>query len=282
MRIIFFSLLCVININVFAQKLKLKNKEFNFTIGSSELKVDKFSPNENLDFLNFVDFDPDYTDFIILKLGYKFDFFSKMSADIKLVMMDDIIPDNFDISVYYFVTPSIGIGVGSMLNKGWITGFEEYQSQYLSNYFILDDNVKQFINYDLGFYLSPIVKPIDNDIFKLQLSFDLGISSFNKQSATFYYKKEFSNERVQYHYNTTHKYQPYIQPKIDIRLKLFKIKNTSIGLLLNSNYYYSQKSINYTRSIQSWTLENSTTEQIKPAKHEYSRYEVNMGIYMNL
>jgi hypothetical protein len=280
MRKLFWLIFCFIHFGLFAQNLAVKNQEFSFSIGLGELDIEKLSPNENLDFINYVDSDPVYTDFVIIKLGYKFDFFSKMSADIKLIMMDDIIPDNYDISVHYFIRPWLGVGVGSMLNKNWITSFEEYQIQALPDYYLVDYNVRQFTTYDLGFYLSPLLKPIDNNIFKLQISCDLGFSSFMKEEAVFYHKKKLSNERLQYHYKTNTDYQPYIQPKIEIRLKAFKIKNTSIGFLLNSNYYYSNRSINYLRTIQKWTSENKITEQIESSKHNFSRFEFNMGIFL--
>jgi hypothetical protein len=280
MRIPFLLIFCFIHFGLFAQNSAVKNQEFSFSIGIGELDIEKLSPNENLDFINYVDSDPEYTDFVIFKLGYKFDFFSKMSADIKLIMMDDIIPDNYDISVHYFIRPWFGVGVGSMLNKNWITYFEEYQIQTLPDYYLVDYNVQQFTAYDLGFYLSPLIKPIDNNIFKLQISCDLGLSSFMKEEAIFYHKKKLSNERLQYHYETNTDYQPYIQPKIEIRLKAFKIKDTSIGFLLNSNYYYSNRSINYFRTIQKWTSVNKITEQIESSKHNYSRFEFNMGIFL--
>lgn len=280
MRKLLLLIFCFIHFGLFAQNLAVKNHEFSFSIGLGELDIEKLSPNENLDFINYVYSDPEYTDFVIIKLGYKFDFFSKMSADIKLIMMDDIIPDNYDISVHYFIRPWLGVGVGSMLNKNWITCFEEYQIQALPDYYLVDYNVQQFTAYDVGFYLSPLLKPIDNNIFKLQISCDLGLSSFMKEEAAFYHKKKLSNERLQYHYETNTDYQPYIQPKIEIRLKAFKIKDTSIGFLLNSNYYYSNRSINYFRTIQKWTSENKITEQIESSKHNYSRFEFNVGIFL--
>jgi hypothetical protein len=280
MRAFFIIVLCLISFGLFGQTHALKNQEFSLSVGIGELDINKFSPNENLDFIDYIDYYPEYTDFIILKLGYKFDFFSKMSADIKLIMMDDIIPDNYDISAHYFIRPWLGIGVGSMLNKNWITYFEQYQIQTLPDYYLVDYNVKQFTVYDLGFYLAPTLKLIDNDILKLQITCDLGISSFMREEAYFYHKRKLSNERLQYHYKTNTDYQPYVQPKIDIRLKVFKIKDTSIGFLLNSNYYYSNRSMNYSRTIQTWTSENKITEQIEPLKHKYARFEFNMGIFL--
>jgi len=280
MRAAAIILFVLLSFSLFAQERLLKNQEFSFSIGIAEVDMEEFQPNDHLDFINYFDFDNDNTNFILLKLGYKFDFLSKMSADIKLVMMDDIIPDNYDIAVHYYVRPWLGIGVGSMLNKNWITSFEEYQINSLPNYYLMDYNVQQFTIYDLGFYLTPILKPFDNEIFKLQLACDLGMSAFMKEEAVFYHKKKLSNEKLAYFYETKTTFQPYIQPKIDIRLKAFKIKEATFGFLLNANYFYSKRSINYVRTIQAWTWDNKQVEKIKPSKHTYSRYEFNLGMFL--
>lgn len=270
----------IISHNLFAQGLNFKNQELSFSIGVAELDIQKLPSNENLNFMNYINFYPEYADFIIVKFGYRFDFLSNMSADIRLILMDDIIPDNYDISTHYYIKPWFGIGVGSLLNKNFITDtdFQDYQIRRLSDYYLLDYNVPYKI-YDLGFYLSPTLKLIDNGLLEFLIKCDLGMSSLMKTSSTFYHKKKLSNERLIYHYKTKLVFQPYIQPKLDIRLKAFKIKETSIGFMLDTNYFYSKRSINYNRTIQTWTSENSINEQINLPKHKYSRFELNMGIF---
>ena len=68
MRLLFSFIFCLINFGLFAQNSGLTNKEFFFTIGIAELGIEKFQPNENLDFINYVDSDPEFTVFVILKL----------------------------------------------------------------------------------------------------------------------------------------------------------------------------------------------------------------------
>ncbi len=276
-RIIIF---CLISIAFSVQSQTIRNKELSFSIGMGDLKVERFAQREHIDFMNYMDFDPDYSDFVSVKFGYKFDFLSNMSASIKLIMLEDIIPDNYDVSVHYFVKPWLGIGVGSKLTKSWMSNFEKYQIDNFSNYYLLDDNVQQFTIYDLGFYLSPLLKPIDNDIFKLHIKCNFGLSSFMNEKVTFHHKKNLSNERMLYKYETNSKPQMYIQPQIAIRLKVFKIKNIAIGALLSSNYYYSKRSIDYFRSIQTWTSESKISDQITPSKHHYKRFEVNLGVFL--
>lgn len=277
MRLLMLFFLCLVNIQILAQKVPIRNQEFFMTLGFSDFVIDKLQPNENIDFLNYMNSNNDY---IVLKLGYRFDFFSKMSADIKLIMMDDIRPDNYDVSVHYFIKPWVGIGIGSMLNKNFTSEFENFQTQLLPNYHLLDMNAKTFQFYDLGFYVSPTLKPIHTDLVQIQFTLDLGLSSFMKEETDFQHKKKLSNELLLYKYQTELNFQPYIQPKVDVRLNMFNINGAFIGLLLNSNLYYTNKSVNYNRSIQTWTSENNSTKQIMSGKHNYSRLELNAGLFL--
>ena len=281
MRLPVVILLLLIGFSLFGQNSTFKNKEFSFSVGVAEFDIEKIQPGENLDFINYFNTYPEYLDYIIAKFGYKFDFLTKMSADIKIILMDDLIPDNYDISTHYFFKPWAGLGVGSLLNKNYITYFEQYQIQMLPDYYLMS-GTGQFTTYDLGFYLSPALKPIDNDFFKLLIKCDLGISSLMKEKAAFFHKRKLSNERLYYNYKTETAFQPYIHPKLELRLRAFKIKNTSIGILLNSGYFDSGRSINYVRTIQRWTSENSTKKEIQMPKHNYSRFEFDMGIFVKL
>ncbi|MDN4165862.1 hypothetical protein QWY31_10125 [Cytophagales bacterium LB-30] len=278
MRAYIVLFLLTLGSQAWAQERIISNEEISFTLGIAELEVSTYPTNQDLDFLNYVDHYPSQLDFILIKLGYRFDLYSKISTDIKLVMLDDIIPDNYDVSAYYNLNPWLGLGLGSMLSKNWISNFEEYQIQALPEYYLVNDNLKQFNTYELGFYISPKLRPIRSKYFSLQVSCDLGMSSFSQHRVSFLHKKQFSNEKVRYQYQTHTHYQPYIQPKMDIRIHAFSIKEASFGFLFNSTYYHSNRSINYTRTTTTWTSENPIAEHIQAPKHTYARLEVNMGM----
>ena len=272
--------LLLIGNSLFAQKIKLRNQSVSFSVGVLDYSVQKMPATRNLDFVNYLEDYPEGPDYITVKLGYTFDYSSKMTADIQLIMMDDLVPDNFDISTHYYFKKWLGVGVGSMLHKTYITGIEQFQVQSLPDYYLLDENQYQSKVYDLGFYISPALKPFDTDVFRLLIKCDLGMSSFMKKEASFYHKKKLSNERLAYHYETNPAFQAYIQPKMEMRLRAFKMGGSSLGFLVKSNYFYSKKSIHYQRSIQKWVSdENKKTETIQSPKHQYSGLEFEVGIF---
>ena len=280
MKLCFNIILQLLCFSLLGQKLDLKTREFSFSLGAVETRMEKFPANENLDFLNYYDTYPEYFDYLVVNLGYRFDFFSKMSADIKLIVMSDLVPDNYDISAYYHFNNTIGIGFGSMLNKIYFSNFEQFQAQILPDYYLTDENFRQIQVYDLGFYLTPMFKLIRNDRFQTTFKFDIGVSSFLKEGSVFYHKRKFANERLIYNYNTKNSFQPFINPKIEMRLQAFNINKTTVGLLLNSNFYLGKKSINYMRSIQRWTSDNEINELVKTPKHLNTRFETDFGLYV--
>lgn len=283
-----WTLIFLINFSLTAQNSIITNQEYSISIGLADVNINRFTLNENIDFLNYLGIEDDIDSntgyyeypYILVKHNYKADLFSKIAIDLNLILFESLIPDNYDVSARYFLKPWLGIGAGSMLNKNWISGFEQYHKELLPDHYLGDLNHKQIKVYELGFYLSPTFKPIDNKNFRIQIKCDIGLSSFSQKETSFNYKKKLSNKRIRYYYATKENFQPYFWPKIDAKLKVFTIKETSFGFVLNSNYYYSNRSIDYNRTIQTWTLENKTSTLIRSHKHQYTRFELNIGIYV--
>lgn len=279
MKLIFTLILHLACFSLFAQELNTIKNEWSFSFGIVENGMNKIPINQNLDFLNYFDTDPDYIDEFVFKMGYKCDFFSKMSADIKLIIMSDLAPNKYDVSVYYHFNDIVGIGLGSYLYGYLISYFDQFQSQSLPDYYSMEENTS-FNAYDLGFYVTPIFKLIRNQRFQTTIKIDMGLSSFLKDKFVFNYKRKLSNEKLIYYYNTKITLCPFINSKLEMRLRMFNIKKVSFGLLLNSNLFYSYRNINYNRSIQQWTPDNEVNETIKQPKHNQIKFEADFGIYV--
>lgn len=280
MKIVFVFFLILSCFSLSAQDFDIRNREFSFSVGAYDHNISKLKNTENIDFLNYAHSFPEFFDDAIVKFGYKFEFLKSMSADIKIIIMSDLIPDNYDISTCYNINKTLGIGLGSYLNKFYISYFEQFQLQSLPEYYLVDDNSQQFKVYDLGFFLSPVIKLIKNERFQTNFKFDVGFSSFLKENAVFYHKRKQSNERLIYYYNTKISCQPFFYPKLEMSLNAFNIKKASVGFLLNSNFYFSNRNMNYNRIIQKWTSDNEIDEYIETTKHRYTRFETNVGIYL--
>ncbi len=101
MKIVLVLFLFISSFSLSAQDFDVRNREFSFTLGAFDHNIEKFQRNENLDFLNYTHSYPEFFDDAIVKFGYKFDFLKRMSADIRVIIMSDLVPDNYDISTCY-------------------------------------------------------------------------------------------------------------------------------------------------------------------------------------
>ncbi len=263
-----------------AQKMAISNREFSLRLGGRETHMEKFPDNENLDFLNYFYTDPEYLDYALINMGFRFDFLSKMSADLKLIVMSDLIPDNYDISAYYHFNPTFSMGIGSMLCRAYVSYFEQFHVLSMPDYYLVDDNIQQFKAYDLGFFLTPGVNLSPNGWFRATARFDLGISTFLTEESTFHHKKKYGNERIIYHYSTRTSYQPYVRPSVELRLQALTTRRAAAGLVLSSNFYYANRSMDYMRSVQSWTSYEAVNKVIRTPKHTYTRFEADIGLYV--
>lgn len=271
--------LLALGLHLVAQNPIAQNFEFSITIGTADVSLEKYGLNDNMDFLNYMNSDLDYIELSAIKLGFNYNFLERMYADINVIIMDDLVPDNYDISVHYFFNKYLGVGLGSLYYSNLISYFEDYHKETHPDYIILDRNMRQFENYDLGFYISPTFRPIYSDRFKVVLRCDLGLSSFTKEHSAFYLKRKFSNEMRLYDYWTVKTFEPYVNPKLNLKLRAFKLGNVSVGVMCNTNYFYSNRSMDYLRISQVWTSDNSIEELIDAPKHRYSRFELDGGIY---
>jgi len=262
-----------------AQDPLIRNIDFSVTLGTADISLEKFNAGENMDFLNYMNSDLDYIELSAIKLGWSFDFSERVFADINIIVMSDLVPDNYDISVHRFFNRTFGLGLGSLYYSNYITAFEDYHKETDPEYFILDQNLRQFETYDFGVYISPTFRPVYTDRLKIALRCDAGFSSFMEEHTSFYLKREFSNEMRLVEYATVKHFQPYVNPKLNIKLKIITLGNVSVGILCNSNFFFSKKRMNYDRTTRIWTAENQVEASIQPPKHTYTRFELDGGIF---
>lgn len=260
---------------IYSQAQIFKNQEISISLGVGDENIEHIT-NEQLDFLNYAYNEPDVLDYGLFKLAYKFDFLDKMSANIQF----DLIPLCFDISVYYHYNNKLYIGGGLLLKSTYIEDFDQYHKNILPDYYWLNKGSRDLNAKSLGIYGTGIYKLIDNNRFQINVKFDLGILSFLKSKANFSYKKKLSNERLHYHYLSKPSFQPFVRPKINLKLRFFNIKNTSVGMFLNSSYLFAKRRMKYLRTIEKWVVESSESKLYKLPMHYYSFFELNLGLYV--
>ncbi len=274
---LFFFLFATFS-GVFAQDWLLRNQVLYLSLGISDIYVQKTTATNRLDFMNYMEGYEFFGDFFTFKLGFNFDYFSHMHADIS-ILMDYGLLNGFDASTYYFFNKSLGLGLGTGFSTSYISGFGEYQQNLLPGYYLLN-NYGFWEVYDWNFYISPVLRMGDNERMNFVLRLNMGFSRFTKQKTEYYYKKKNSNEKLHYIYETLPGFQPFIRPEIQFRYRVFKINKFSAGLLVHTFYYYAHRRIDYRICIRRWTYNNCQAQIVHPPSHAYGRLDIDAGFYL--
>jgi hypothetical protein len=282
MKLILSFFLFLFSLNFWAQNKNKYDIEGSFSIGVTDLDVEKRKTNNYLDLLNYADFDPDNIDDYILRMGLKFGNFKKFYTDINFVLQSDLVPDTYDVSLNMFYNKSIGLGVGSMRTYMYISSFEEFVLDKHPEYFLLDQNIRQYKLYNSGFYITPILKPINNNRLQIELKCDVGLAASSKDKFSFFLKRKYDNERLSYTYKTRKDIHLFINPKLNIKLRLFNLNKASVGFLLNTSYYYSKMNINCQRTTQKWTESNKKIIDFRSPGHKVKQYFIDVGVFIRI
>ncbi len=268
-----------ISLTATAQNPSIKNVEINLSFGALHLDMEKLKLNENLDILNYFESTIDYPEGQ-LKLGFKFDYETKYHFALDYVVLSDLAIADLNIATYYMPRSNYGIGLGFMLTRDHIAHYETFHLDRNPHYLSVGQNMEFNRLYDMGFFIAPLYKPIDLNRFKIEISMSVGFASFLNQEMIYSLKKIQSNERIKYHYDSKIKLEPYIKPKLSLHFKLFNLNKVKIGLLANSGYYLSYKSLPLKRSIYLWTEDNVQQEVIQLPKHKFTKFNLDFGLYV--
>ncbi len=280
MKVKFYFFLVLLTSGMYAQNWKPRNRVLTISAGIEDIQVQKFASANRLDFMNYVEDYPYFGDYLILKLGYRFDFLSHMHTELNVMFLDLMFPYYFDLSTHYFLNKGFGLGAGTMLSTSFISGFGENQKDILPEYYFLNYYTGYWDVYDWNFFVSTLVRPVNNERISLALRLDMGFSRFTRQKTEYHYKKKNANEKLHYIYETLPAFQPYIRPEMRFRFRIFKIKYISAGLLLHSSYYYARRGMNYRIRICKWTSDNCQNQIVRPPKHNFSGIDLDAGIFV--
>lgn len=245
--------------------------------GGRDFKIDSLPNTANIDFLNYFYRDSFYMNLAYLGINTEFKFAEKWKADIHIIMFDDLIPENFNISVQYLKSDFLRFNLGMY---GFYHIMNEYDVFYETetDFRNLDSNYDQSYPYDFGFFTGiSLNKAFEKTKFELNLN--AGASSIIPFTKQLLLKTPYENEKRKVNYTTKPNFNSFLQAELEICKDLFSVKEKTIGLQAHSSYLYSKKRINYTQKTAIWTESNTESKEIKGEKHQYNIFGFDFGLY---
>lgn len=277
--IAFFLILMLAFNAASSQDKAFSNFKIASYIGGRDFKIDSFPNNESLDFVNYIYAEDDYLDYIYWGFSVQFDLYEKWKADIKLVLSDNLVPNNHNITVQYMFNDFVGINMGYIGFNQFINDHISYQRLTNPEYLDYGQEFEQIRIYDYGFMGGPILNYTLNRL-AVELKANVGFSNTIPFSTMVVQKQVDGNKRRTIHYSVENNFSFFVQQELKLSFDCFINQNSTIGLQIQSNWYYTQKSLNYNRTSKEWIDQHTMRNYIIGPKHYYSKFELDLGVYV--
>lgn len=275
-RILLSFLIALLSTLTFSQNSK---KTISFFIGNQGKYCGQTTINSNPDFLNYIDAEGFNGDLIYIGFQGKVNVKEKYKVSAIVGMYSDLAPVNYIISAVYYPKEKIGYGASFI-------GYPEYISDYFQHFNIyapglfpdLNTNYRQQRVYNYGFAVGPEYS-IKSPKVELLLRLHAGLRRESVFSDGLYQKRVDDNYIVRYNFETSQGFSPYLFPEVECNFKLFSKNSKEIGVRLHLAGEFTQRKMDYTKTTMEWTPEQKQIERITSAKRNYSKYDLDFGIY---
>lgn len=268
----------VLSASMGAQGPEKGSQIFSFSLGVADVTSVEHQA-EVLDFMNHLHNENGYVEYILVKLGYAATLKERLGVDVRLVMMDDLIPDNFDFRLHYNFSSVFSLGGGTLVRKQYVSYYDEYHRTRFPEWELMDQNMQQHRSYDWHFFAVAQARFVLGSRFTGVLGCDLGWAHFSREEVSFLHKRLNSNEKVRYQYVIRPYLQPFVQPHFAGRLSLFRWGEKDLGLQINASYAWGWRSMPYRLEVQHWTVDNAMVKEVKPSSHLMGRMELDFGVF---
>jgi hypothetical protein len=266
-----------------AQEKFIEKFSFSTWFGARFITCDSFPDGNNLDFLNYLydanggKISPDYGYFgMASHLWLR----GNWELDLKFSMYDDFTPNQINISTQYFPLKYLGFNLGIYGYSQLMNEYNQYHHHTDTGFYgDIDPNYRQRSIYDIGIIAGPVIAH-QWKRFSGCLKINAGLGTFLSFTESISQKKTDANFRREYKYTTKATPAFFFFPELAVGYDLFRCSGSTLGIQLQASYYLAKRSIDYTRNTLNWTTEITAEEEVVSPEHHYSKFDVDVGIYL--
>lgn len=254
--------------------------KFSLSKGVKETRIQTNNQRQELDFLNYNYLFPILLEDAYTGIGLGMVLPNHIEINFHTLMQYKANFKNYKINMCYFPKQYIGFQAGISQYEQIFSEF--YDFPFLENdgtYFLIADKKTRLRVKDRTFYAGMLVRKTQSR-FQVDGSFNIGIYSFNPFDVSLLLKQQNSNVKKKVEFQSDRQIQVFVKPELSLSYLIFKGKHMDMGMEFNSNAMLSGRSIQYTKTVYTQTMEQFTATQIHPESHLYFRYEIGLGLFV--
>jgi hypothetical protein len=280
-----FSLiiLTLLSISTFAQNDQTLKRKYAVWFGSRMLKVESLPNTSQIDFMNYPETQDQFLKSFYLGFTGHFWLTEKWEFDMKAILRQGLIPNNFIVSAQYSPVRNFGFNMGLYAFPVYFSQFFTYHLQEDQPYILdtLHINNLSGIYTDAAFIAGPVFS-IDHRHASVIFKLNGGISSFLPFEESIFMKRINSNERRRIIYNSKISPALLFMPELELAINLFKTRKATLGIQFQGNAIVSKRAIHYTKTTHTWLWGEAVGEKVKNPTHKYQMFNIDAGIFWRI
>ncbi|MDA3823636.1 MAG: hypothetical protein PF450_13640 [Bacteroidales bacterium] len=273
-------LLCSFYVSTFGQEKLIESYGYGVWIGIRDVKPEIHPDGEHLDFLNYLDSYDDYPEDEMLGMNWYVKFRGNWEVDLKIAVGSDLAPNTVYLKGRYFLNDHFGIAGAYYRYSQYMSAFDQWfinnNEDFIENY---QGNYRQIKLYENNL-MSGLFLDYQQGFMHLRVDLNAGVAVIPSFSTDFNRKMLSSNFRQKVVYDTQASPSLFIFPELTANFDLFHTKFSTIGIQVQSSWLYLERAMRYTETTYNWTRVEKTVEIVENASHTFSKFDIDIGLFL--
>lgn len=277
----FIHLCLIINGGLHCQQSFIEDYSVSLYFGIKEVQRDSFANTENLDFMNYMYAGDNYLDYEYIGISTDLMFKGNWETSVQLAFLDDLTLTKLHLSARYFPFPELGFLLGfsgdGMLMNEFSTYHKSNDEGLIGD---INTNYRQSTHFDLGMAGGIIYRQQAGRI-ELDLGLLGGMSTILPFEEKVSQKEAEGNLRRMIYYSTHYSFNPFVMPSAKLVFTLVDRENLRWGLQMQGDWHIASKSIDYDKTVFSWTTAGKEVISVTGPKHQYHSKSLDVGFFVS-
>lgn len=279
--LLFIFLCLIITGGLHSQQSFVEDYSVSLYFGVKDVQRDSFANAEHLDFMNYMYAEDNYLDYEYIGISSNLVFKGNWETSVQLAFLDDLTLTKLHLSARYFPFPNIGFLLGfsgdGMIMNEFSTYHKGNDEGLIGD---INTNYRQSSHFDLGMAGGVIYRQRIRWL-EVDLGMTAGMSSVLPFDEKVSQKEAQGNLRRMIFYNTHYTFNPFITPSAKLAFTLVDRENLRWGMQIKGDWHISSKSIDYNKTVYSWTTSGKEVISVQSPKHQYHSKSMDVGFFVS-
>ena len=270
-----------------SQKTEKPDSKFAIWFGVRNFDQPPLNSSDNIDFFDYYLIeDWDKTNYKAIYEYLGFSYYKKwnelIETDLRFTVDPGFTPNTFYLRGTYYPKPYLGLALSYYVYPQLLNNYDEYfQKSLIYRNMYSQIITEQYPQWNLHDHTVSIgaVSPLNLGSLHLKLGVHAGLMFISPFKTSIFLRDKNSYYKTMLNYRFTPSTTVFINPDASLEIDILEFNGKAIGFQFQTSWLWAKRSINYKITQNEWTMESSSTENVKGVQHAFEKFEFDGGLF---